>query len=110
MKTKYKTILFFCLVSWLIGLRTFAEEEMPGNFKNPIAVQEVLAGKRTTANAAWWGFEANDSTFALQGAINSGVSKIIVPYMGNDWIVKPIFLLAENCKKYSVFLSSKLRM
>ena len=71
-------------------------EEMPGNFENPIAVQEVLAGERTVANAAWWGFDETDSTAALQGAINSRARTVIVPYMGSDWIVGPIRLASNQ--------------
>lgn len=93
---KPKIILLLCVVSWLICPRAFAEEEAPGNFKNPIAVQEVLTGKRAIANAAWWGFNKDDSTVALQNAINSGASKVTVPYMGSDWIVRPIKLASNQ--------------
>jgi len=93
---KPKIILLLCVVSWLICPRAFAEEGTPGNFKNPIAVQEVLTGKRAVANAAWWGFDKDDSTAALQGAIDSGASKVIVPYMGSDWIVRPINLASNQ--------------
>ncbi len=93
---KPKIILLLCVVSWLICPRAFAEEGTPGNFKNPIAVQEVLAGKRTAANAAWWGFDKDDSTAALQGAIDSGASKVIVPYMGSEWVVRPIKLTSNQ--------------
>jgi len=82
-------------VNWLIYPIAFAEEEMPGNFTNPAAVKEVLSGKRTVANAAWWGFNQEDSTDALQGAINSGASKVIVPYTGSAWIVRPINLVSN---------------
>jgi hypothetical protein len=59
---------------------------------NPEAVKEVMAGKRTEANAAWWGFDPLDSTEYLQAAINSGVSRLTIPNMGQDWVVRPIFL------------------
>jgi len=95
MNLKIRIILFFCLVNWLIYPIAFAEEEMPGNFTNPAAVKEVLSGKRTVANAAWWGFNQEDSTDALQGAINSGASKVIVPYTGSAWIVRPINLVSN---------------
>lgn len=72
------------------------EQEPLGNFANPEAVQEVLNGERTVANAGWWGFDAVDSTDALQGAINSGASTVIVPYMGNEWIVRPITLASNQ--------------
>jgi hypothetical protein len=67
-----------------------------GNFKNPDAVQRVLSGKETVANAAWWGFNAVDSTEAIQGAINSGAAKVIIPYMGKEWVVQPIKLTSNQ--------------
>ncbi len=87
------TSLFTCFVA---EIKAYYDVNMPGNFKNPQAVSEVLSGNRKTANAAWWGFEPNDSTFALQSAINSGATKVIVPYMGNDWIVRPILLQSNQ--------------
>jgi len=66
-----------------------------GNFQNSDAVREVLSNKDAVANASWWGFNVTDSTYALQSAINSGASTVIVPYMGHAWIVRPI-KLANN--------------
>ena len=89
-------ICWFAVVSMLVLLPTaWCGESVPGNSTNPAAVQEVLSGKREVANAAWWGFDLLDSTTALQGAINSGASKVIVPNMGREWIVRPI-KLANN--------------
>jgi polygalacturonase len=56
------------------------------------AIAEVASGKRTTANAAWWGFSKTDSTAALQAAIDSGAKTVVVPYVGDPWIVRPIKL------------------
>ena len=56
------------------------------------AIAEVASGKRPTANAAWWGFSKDDSTAALQAAIDSGARTVVVPYMGEPWIVRPIKL------------------
>jgi len=67
---------------------------LPG--KNPEAVAEVLAGKRTEANAAWWGFDIDDSTEALQAAIKSGAKRVIVPNMNQDWVVRPIQLAGNQ--------------
>jgi hypothetical protein len=72
------------------------KEETLGNFQNPAAVQEVLTGKRAVANAAWWGFDAIDSTQAIQGTINSGAKKVIIPYVGKEWIVRPIKLASNQ--------------
>jgi hypothetical protein len=66
------------------------------NEKNPDATAEVLAGKRTVANAAWWGFNEKDSTAALQAAIDSGAEKIFIPNMDKDWIVEPLFLNTDD--------------
>ena len=97
MTCKWKMLLVLILVCCLSCLAGGAEQqETAGNFKNPVAVKEVLGGKRTVANAAWWGFNKDDSTDALQGAINSGASKVIVPYMGSEWIVRPIKLASNQ--------------
>jgi len=59
---------------------------------NAAAVADVKAGKRDAANAAWWGFNLDDATDALQAAINSGAKQVTIPYMGHPWIVRPIHL------------------
>jgi arylsulfatase A len=63
---------------------------------DPEAVREVLAGKRTEADASWWGFDEEDATRALQGAISSGAKKVVVPFLGKDWIVEPITLAGDQ--------------
>jgi len=69
-----------------------ASVDSPLTIANPQAVEEVKAGKRTVASAAWWGFDPQDSTRFLQAAIDSGAPKVIVPYMGKEWIVTPVKL------------------
>ena len=50
-------------------------------------------GQRPTeANAAWWGFDPDDATAAVQAAIDSGAARVRIPYMGRPWIVTPITL------------------
>ncbi len=66
------------------------------NTKNAEAVKEVLSGQRKVANAAWWGFDEDDATEALQAAINSGAKRVIVPNMTRDWIVRPIRLIGDQ--------------
>lgn len=68
----------------------------PGNVTNRQAVEEVVAGKRPVANAAWWGFDEDDATDALQAAIRSGAKKVVVPNIGKDWIVRPIRLAGNQ--------------
>ena len=67
-----------------------------GNYKNDKAVTELHEGQLKVANAAWWGFDDKDSTNALQSAINSGAEKVIVPFMGYDWAVRPIYLASDQ--------------
>jgi hypothetical protein len=59
---------------------------------NAAAIEAVRAGSRNEASAAWWGFNAQDATDCLQSAIDSGVKKVVVPFMGTEWVVRPIRL------------------
>lgn len=63
---------------------------------NQKAIDEVLAGRCKVAHAAWWGFQVDDSTKALQAAINSGAEKLIVGKMSGPWIVDKITLAARQ--------------
>lgn len=97
MSRNQKILLTFLLTCCLVGMVCSAEEQKTfGNFTNSTAVQEVLSGKRTTANAAWWGFDNIDSTKAVQSAINSGATKVIIPYVGSEWVVRPIKLTSNQ--------------
>jgi hypothetical protein len=66
------------------------------NIRDQQAAEEAVAGKRSTANAAWWGFNREDSTEPLQAAINSGAKTLIVPFMGDPWIVRPLQLRSRQ--------------
>src|SRR3990170_6350625 len=68
----------------------------PADLKNPKAVEEVLQGHRTSANVAWWGFDDEDATDAVQSAIDSRAQRVIIPYVGRDWIIRPIQLVGEQ--------------
>ncbi len=65
------------------------------NAANPAAIAELREGARGEANAAWWGFEPEDATAALQQAIDSGAKRVRVPYMGAPWLVRPIKLRSD---------------
>lgn len=67
-----------------------------GNIRSPQAVAEVRAGKRAVANAAWWGFNKDDSTVPLQSAMDSGAKTLLIPYMGDPWIVRPLQLRSHQ--------------
>ncbi|HOD82083.1 MAG: hypothetical protein BWX88_01640 [Planctomycetes bacterium ADurb.Bin126] len=65
--------------------------------RNEQAIAEVKSGKRTEAMAAWWGFDPQDATDALQSAIDSGAKRVIVDDMvGRVWIVRPIRLASDQ--------------
>ena len=63
---------------------------------NPAAIQELAEGKRTTADAAWWGFDAEDSTEAIQAAFDSGAAEVVIPAMPSPWIVRPLNLRSDQ--------------
>ncbi|MBM4020065.1 MAG: hypothetical protein FJ288_17395 [Planctomycetes bacterium] len=63
---------------------------------DPAAVAEVKSGKRTEANATWWGFDPQDATAAIQGAIDSGARRVVVPNVGKPWLVRPIALRGDQ--------------
>ncbi|QDU79868.1 Pectate lyase superfamily protein [Polystyrenella longa] len=74
----------------------FADEDVLFDSRpNPELVAEVVAGTREAANAGWWGFDPVDSTEILQAAINSPAKKLIVPNLGETWIVRPITLRGD---------------
>lgn len=62
------------------------------SFANPDAIEEVKAGRRGDANAAWWGFNRDDATESVQAAIDSGARRVIIPFTGADWTVRPVKL------------------
>ena len=64
--------------------------------KNIDAIEDIQSGKTTVANAAWWGFDPEDATDALQSAIDSGARRLIVPNMRSDWVVRPIKLASNQ--------------
>ncbi|MCP4643709.1 MAG: hypothetical protein GY851_24900, partial [bacterium] len=72
-----------------------ADAVTPAKAPDPKAVEEVASGARTEVNAAWWGFDEEDSTRVLQAAIDSGAKKVVVPYMGAPWVVTPITLRGD---------------
>src|SRR5579862_9354867 len=76
----------------ILGSQAIAHETPLANVRNDQAVIEVTNQQRTVANAAWWGFNREDSTEPLQAALNSGAKTLIVPFMGQPWIARPLLL------------------
>ena len=60
------------LVATRVGPLAAAPDHESGAERNPQAVREVLSVKRTEVSAAWWVLEEDDSTEAVQAAIESG--------------------------------------
>lgn len=88
--------LIAILSLWAFSAVADDDGTVPGNETNPQAVQDVLEGRRDVANAAWWGFDPDDATDALQAAIRSGARTVIVPDMGREWRVRPIELAGDQ--------------
>ena len=63
---------------------------------NPAGIAGVAAGTLKEAKASWWGFDAADSTKALQAAIDSNVPKLIVDNPGAPWVVTPLRLVSNQ--------------
>jgi hypothetical protein len=86
------------IVVTLLGSQTMAGRENPAssNSEDPQAIQKVLAGTLSEANASWWGFNPKDSTEAIQAALDSGAEQVTVPYMGEPWIVRPLSLRGDQ--------------
>lgn len=63
---------------------------------NQEMLDRVAAGELSEAKASWWGFEPEDSTEALQAAIDSGVARLLVDHVGQPWVVRPIRLASNQ--------------
>ena len=63
---------------------------------NQQAIDDVAGGMIETARASWWGFDPEESTAALQAAIDSGAKQVIVENMGKPWIVNQIRLAGDQ--------------
>ena len=55
----------------------------------------VKAGKNTAAKAHWWGFNKEDSTKALQAALDSGAKKVYIEKMASPWVTGPLVVPSD---------------
>ena len=62
---------------------------------NATAIQKIESGEIKEAKASWWGFDRDDSTKALQAAINAGAKRLVIENMGAPWIVTPIQIAGD---------------
>ncbi len=58
-------------------------------------IEAVKSGKMTEAKASWWGFDKEDSTRALQSALDSGAKKVVIENMGTDWVTGPLVVPSD---------------
>ena len=72
------------LAGYVLGMAALGQGK-PGQ------VARVERGELKAAKASWWGFDPEDSTAALQAAINSHVPKLTVDKMDGPWITRPLF-------------------
>ncbi|MFA6816125.1 MAG: right-handed parallel beta-helix repeat-containing protein [Lentisphaeria bacterium] len=81
-------IIFSMILCGLLQ-STFAVEQ-------PAMVKKVINGELKEAKASWWGFDPEDSTSALQNAINSRVPKLIVDNVGKTWITNKLTAVSNQ--------------
>ncbi len=62
----------------------------------PGQVARVMSGELREARASWWGFDAQDSTRALQAAIDSRVPRLIVDDTGAPWVTDRLTLVSDQ--------------
>ena len=62
----------------------------------PEQVAKVTTGELMEARASWWGFDMEDSTRALQAAINSRVPRLIVDNTGAPWITERLTCVSDQ--------------
>lgn len=88
-------IILFVSVSPIFAADVSSNDIMP-YAASPMRVKQVESGERSIANAAWWGFDEQDSTAVLQAAVDSGASVVVVPYMGKPWNIRQLRITSKN--------------
>lgn len=86
----------FLLLAGAPALLSAQSSSRLADVPNPQAIAQVAGGQKSLANAAWWGFNREDSTEGLQAAINSGAKHLVIPFMGEPWIVRPLQLRSDQ--------------
>lgn len=83
-----RTQVLFAILIALLSLGAAADDYSA-------RIDAALEGRELTANALWWGFDPEDATEAIQSAIDAQTPRVIVPYTGRPWIVRPIQLRSD---------------
>lgn len=82
--------VLLCLVlAATAGTATAEEAALP---RDEARIAELAAGQRAEAVASWWGFDPADATASLQAAVDSGAARVVVPYTGAPWVIRPVRL------------------
>ncbi|TVS16558.1 MAG: hypothetical protein EA424_14095 [Planctomycetaceae bacterium] len=82
---------------WVVEMLVIASSALgEPSGRNEVAIREVIDGTRQQADADWWGYCPDESTTALQSAIDSGAKKVIVRKMPGPWIVDQIQLADDQ--------------
>jgi hypothetical protein len=69
------------------GTDLTADDEAAGRFRE---------GLRSSVSAAWWGFDPNDATAALQASLDSGATVVVIPSMGRPWVTGPLSIRSHT--------------
>lgn len=56
----------------------------------------VREGLGASVSAAWWGFDPEDATPALQACLDSGARTIVIPAMGRPWVTRPLSIRSHT--------------
>jgi hypothetical protein len=65
-------------------------------FPGVASANTAAAGSQKVVNASSFGWNAEDSTAALQAAFDSGANKVIIDRQAGDWISRPLFITNSN--------------
>ena len=68
----------------------------PGRTADSGKVQAALRGELEVVNVAWWGFDPEDATEAFQAAIDTHAPFVVVPNMGQPWVLSETVQLVGN--------------
>ncbi len=95
MNYKIFSLLFIIFFVFLGSI--YCEDGQYSLYKtNRESIEKVQKGELDWVSPAWWGFDKEDATNSLQSAIDSGAKEIIIPNMGQPWVVRPIRLRSNQ--------------
>lgn len=81
------------LLTWFLGCTSLAAALAAAA---PEQVARIHSGELKEARASWWGFDTENSTAALQAAVNSRVPRLIIDRQSTPWITEPLTLVSNQ--------------